>query len=173
MYLKMLGGVVLILSTSLIGSIKAGELKERVENLLELNRMIVLLQGELRFHHATLSEAFENVEKRMEGSFAECLKTFVEKLRSKDSGGFEKSWSEFTEQLLEKKLFLNSDQGIFRVIQNALGYLDLTLQKDSMELAVLQIEDAVKEAKRQQEEKEKLYRIMGVTIGMLLTLVVL
>ena len=38
MYLKMLGGVVLILSTSLIGSIKAGELKERVENVQKERR---------------------------------------------------------------------------------------------------------------------------------------
>ena len=61
MYIKIIGSLFLLSSATAIGFLKAEELRERVERLQELKRMMMLLQGELRFHRAELSEAFENV----------------------------------------------------------------------------------------------------------------
>ena len=58
MYIKIFGGLLLIGSAAAMGFLKAEELKKRVSGLSELKRMMVLLQGELRFHRAILSEAF-------------------------------------------------------------------------------------------------------------------
>ena len=58
MYIKAIGGLFFLSSAAAIGFLKAEELKERVKQLHELKRMIMFLQGELRFHRAELSEAF-------------------------------------------------------------------------------------------------------------------
>ena len=58
MYIKLIGSLFLLGSASAIGFLKAEDLKVRVRKLLELKRMIEFLQGELRFHKVTLSEAF-------------------------------------------------------------------------------------------------------------------
>ena len=60
MYIKIFGSIFLLTSAAAIGYLKADELKERARCLNALKRMMILLQGELRFHRATLSEAFEN-----------------------------------------------------------------------------------------------------------------
>lgn len=173
MYIKILGGFFLMGSAAAIGILKADELKERVDHLSELKRMMVLLQGELRFHRAALAEAFENVSGHTKEPFSMCLKEMAEKLEKRDSGGFCKIWSEMSEKLLKETRMEKSHSVILETLGNSLGYLDLTMQTETLNLAILQAEDAIKNAKEQLEAKGKLYRTMGVTVGALLTLLII
>ena len=69
MYVKLIGSLFLIGSAAAVGFVKAEELQVRVRLLLEIKRMIGFLQGELRFHKASLEEAFEAVAERMGSPF--------------------------------------------------------------------------------------------------------
>ena len=173
MYIKIIGSLFLMTSSAAIGFLKADELSERVKQLKELKRMMILLQGELRFHKAALPEAFENVSERAEAPFSGFLKEMSQKLESKDSGGFYGVWSEVSEKLLKNEGFKKEDRQILELLGSSLGYLDLTMQTETLNLAILQAEDAIKLAKEQQEVKGKLYQTMGVTAGALLTLLII
>ena len=76
MYVKLIGSLFLIGSAAAVGFVKAEELQVRVRLLLEIKRMIGFLQGELRFHKASLEEAFEAVAERMGSPFQEFLQEF-------------------------------------------------------------------------------------------------
>ena len=173
MYIKIIGSLFLMTSAAAIGFLKADELNERVKQLKELKRMMILLQGELRFHRAVLSEAFENVSERVEEPFASFLKEVAEGVEKKDLGGFERVWNEMSRQLLRGDGFAKEDEMLLEMLGSSLGYLDLTMQTETLNLAVLQAEDAIKLAKEQQEAKGKLYQTMGVTAGALLTLLII
>ena len=54
MYIKLIGSLLVLVSSTTIGFLKANELKIRVKKLEELKWMMSLLQGELRFHRAEL-----------------------------------------------------------------------------------------------------------------------
>ena len=82
MYIKIFGSVILLISTA-IGFFKAKELKKRVFCLMELRRTMILLQGELRFHRAALSEAFENVSKREVEPFSIFLLTTSKRIKKR------------------------------------------------------------------------------------------
>ena len=77
MYIKLIGSLFLLGSASSIGFLKSEELTERVKKLQEMKRMMILLQGELRFHRAELSEAFENVAERVQEPFKDFLKETI------------------------------------------------------------------------------------------------
>ncbi len=173
MYLKMIGSLFLMTSAIAIGFLKAEELNERVKRLTELKRMMVLLQGELRYRRAALAEAFENVSERVPEPFQRFLKEISERLEKRDADGFEKIWEEMSEKLLQEEGFCKEDGTLFEILKGSLGYLDLTMQTETLNLAILQTEDAIKLAKEQQESKGKLYRTMGVTCGALLTLLII
>ena len=79
MYLKIIGCLFCLGAAATIGFLKAEELKSRVKRLEEFKRMMMLLQGELRFHRATLSEAFESVSRRVEEPFAGFLEETAER----------------------------------------------------------------------------------------------
>lgn len=173
MYIKIIGGIVLIGSSAAIGYLKAEELTTRVKMLTEWKRMLVLLQGELRFHRATLSESFENVADRVKQPIRDFLRQTAGKINAMDQGGFEKVWSETGKQLLLKDGFLKEDGQLLETLKSSLGYLDLTMQTETLNLAILQTEDAIQHAKEQQKVKGKLYQTMGVTVGAILTLLII
>ena len=173
MYIKILGGLILTASAAAIGLLKAEELQKRVTGLSELKRMMVLLQGELRFHRAILSEAFENVAEHMNDPFSSYLKEMTVKLENRDFGGFDGIWREISGKLLRDAGLDKKDGAILETLGSSLGYLDLTMQTETLNLAILQTEEAVREAKGQLEIKGKIYRTMGVTVGALLTLMII
>lgn len=160
-------------SATAIGFLKADELKTRVEILQELQRMILFLQGELRFHRASLSEAFENVAGRVTEPFSLFLKETARRMEEREPGGFEEIWKETTKKLLKNDGFQKEDQEIMDILKNSLGYLDLTMQTETLNLAMLQTKEAVQNARELQDSKGKLYRTMGVTVGALLTLLMI
>lgn len=173
MYLKLIGGILLIGSSAAIGSMKAEELTTRVKMLTEWKRMLVLLQGELRFHRGTLSESFENVADRVKTPIRDFLRQMAEKMQGMDPGGLEKAWSESGGLLLLKDGFCKEDEQLLETLKSSLGYLDLTMQTETLNLAVLQTEDALQKAREQRDCKGKIYQTMGVTVGAILTLLII
>lgn len=173
MYIKITGCLFLVTSTAAIGFLKADELNERVKRLQEFKRMLMLLQGELRFHRATLSESFEAVSERVEEPFRSFLKETAERLNQRESGGFDAVFKEMSGKLLRSEGFLKEDGQLLELLRNSLGYLDLTMQTENLNLVIIQAEEAIKSAKEQQESKGKLYQTMGVTVGALLTLLII
>lgn len=173
MYLKLIGGILLVGSSTAIGYMKAEELSTRVKMLTEWKRMLVLLQGELRFHRGTLSESFENVSERVEAPIRDFLRQMTDKMQGMDPGGFEKAWTESGSLLLLKDGFLKEDGQLLETLKSSLGYLDLTMQTETLNLAVLQTEDALQRAKEMRDRKGKLYQTMGVTVGAILTLLII
>ena len=173
MYIKIMGGLFLLSSAAAIGFLKAEELNERVKMLQQLKRMMMLLQGELRFHRAELSEAFENTAERIEAPFSDFLKETSGKLRQRTGEGFEKIWCENSKYLLRAEGFANEDAQLLELLGSSLGYLDLTIQTEHLNLVMLRTEEALEEAKKRKESRGKLYQTMGVTVGALLTLLMI
>lgn len=173
MYIKIIGGLFLLSSATAIGFLKAEELNERVKRLQELKRVIMILQGELRFHRAELSEAFENVAERVEAPFESFLYKMAKELEQGNSGGYSVVWRENSKKLLKSEGFLKEDALLLELLGNSLGYLDLTMQTENLNLALIRTEEAIEHAKEQQKSKGKLYQTMGVTVGALLTLLMI
>ena len=172
MYIKLIGSLFLLGSASSIGFLKSEELAERVKKLQEMKRMMILLQGELRFHRAELSEAFENVAERVQEPFRYFLKETGNRLEKKEAG-FDEIWEETSIKILAVEGIRREDEQLLDLLKSSLGYLDLTLQTETLNLAILQTEDSINQAKEQQARKGKLYQTMGVTVGALLVLLII
>lgn len=173
MYIKVIGGLFVLVSSAAIGFLKAEELHQRVKLLEELKRVIVLLKGELRFHRAELSEAFEHVAEKTSVPFEGFLKNTAKQMEMRAEGGFEKIWSDNCLSLLRTEGFRKEDRELFEVLGTGLGYLDLTMQKENLNLVLQQIEEKIGCAKEVQKSKGKVYQTMGVTVGTLLALMMI
>lgn len=173
MYLKIIGSLFLLTSAASIGYLKAENLNERVKVLKEFKRMMLCLQGELRFHRAVLWEAFENVSKRVGKPFSSYLKEISCRMESKKYESFELLWEETSQLLLRKEGFAKEDRQLFELLGASLGHLDITMQSDSLNLAILQTDEHIERAKEQLQKKGKLYQTMGITIGAFLVLLII
>lgn len=173
MYLKIIGCLFIMTSTIGIGWEKAEELKERVKMLEELKCMMLLLQGELRFHHAALSEAFENVSVRVREPLCSFLRETAERLEKREGKSFEKIWDDASQSLLSGTGFRAEDGRLFELLRGSLGYLDLEQQTETLNQTIFRTEEAIGAAKEEQRQKGRLYQTMGVTAGAVLTLLVI
>lgn len=173
MYLKIIGCLFCLGAAATIGFLKAEELKSRVKRLEEFKRMMMLLQGELRFHRATLSEAFESVSRRVEEPFAGFLEETAMRLEERQRGNFDEVWKEMSKRLLYTEGLQKEDEQLLELLRSSLGYLDLTMQTETLNLAMTQTEESIRQAKEMQERKGKLYQTMGVTVGALLALLII
>ena len=173
MFIKLIGSLFLIASTSAIGILKAESLNVRVKRLLELKRMIGCLQGELRFHKVSLSEAFEQAALRLEAPFDVFLNELSEKLEKKDQKNLMELWQDAVDQLLKKEGFQKADRYLLEMLGKGLGYLDLQMQVENLQLVMMQTEEAISEAKETQKIKGKLYQTMGMTAGVFLILLII
>ena len=173
MCLKILGSIFLIASAATIGCMKADELRQRVKSLNELKRSMILLQGELRFHRATLSEAFENISGRVKYPFDKYFEEISKALETENSVGFLSLWSEMSEKIISDAGLKKEDKALLELLGGSLGFLDITMQIENLNLTILQTEDAISSAKEQLTVKGKLYQTMGVTVGAFLTLLII
>ena len=105
--------------------------------------------------------------------FQEFLQELAEKLGKKEIKGFEEIWKEQVDSLLKEDGFQKEDRYLFQMVGNGLGYLDLNMQIENLNLAMLQTEEALKIAKEVQKVRGKLYQTLGVTAGMFLTLLII
>lgn len=172
MYLKLIEGACLFALSTAFGLMKSEKLKERTRMLGELKKMTVFLQGELRFHRSVLSEALESISSRAAYPLDGFLKEVSEKLEKKEAG-FEEVWTESVEKLFLKETLWKEDRSLFLMLGNSLGYLDVAMQLEHLNLVILQVEESLKQAKEQQEIKGKLYRTMGAAAGAFFVLLII
>ncbi len=173
MYIKIIGALFLMSSAAAIGFLKAEELEERVKKLQEMKRMMLLLQGELRFYRAELTDAFEHVSEKAAEPFSGFLRDTAQRLKQHEAGGFEKIWQESIETISDKQGLLEEDLELLKILGSSFGYLDLAMQTETLNLGILRTEEAIRQAKEEREKKGKLYQTMGVTAGALLTLLII
>lgn len=173
MYLKIIGSLFLLTAAGSIGFLKAENLNQRVKLLKEFKRMVICLQGELRFHRTVLWEAFENVSKRVSDPLASFLKEISCRLESKNYEDFELLWNENSKLFLWNAGFAREDRQLLELLGTSLGHLDITMQNDSLNLAILQTDEHIEQAKEQFQKKGKLYQTMGITMGVFLVLLII
>ena len=82
-------------------------------------------------------------------------------------------WQNAVEHLLKKDGFQKEDRYLFQILGNGLGYLDLKMQTENLQLAMAQTEEAMILAKETWKVKGRLYQTMGVSAGVFLTLLII
>ena len=150
--------------------VKTESSEKELQELKKQNQELLRNKAKLE---ASLEEAFEAVAERMGSPFQEFLQELAEKLGKKEIKGFEEIWKEQVDSLLKEDGFQKEDRYLFQMVGNGLGYLDLNMQIENLNLAMLQTEEALKIAKEVQKVRGKLYQTLGVTAGMFLTLLII
>lgn len=173
MGIKWICCVGLLMISSAIGFAKSKALDQRVRRLCQWKRVLMMIQGELRFHRATLWECFEEVSGKAEEPFGTFFGKVAERIGQKEEGGFEKIWDEEYKNLLKSGNFPKDDASLLELFGESLGHLDLTMQMEQLEHAMDQAGENIRQAREQREKKGDLYRTMGISVGVLLALLVI
>ena len=167
MYLKITGIVLIMMSASLMGYLFSKDYIERINRLEQIQKMLILLKGEISYSNNSVQEALENISEMIEGKVGE----FVTKVQEIP---LSVAWSLGVDNIFDKKSSLKSeDKNSLKDFGRGLGITDRQTQINNIEKYQSQIQLTIKELKEEKNEKCKLYRMLGITCGAFLGIVLI
>ncbi len=173
LFMKIIGCVMVIGSSTGIGFFFSNEMKCRLDNLKELRKMVGLLRGDIRYAKTPLPEAIASITRRHQGSFSNFFNSVSEKLRELSGQTFADIWKEAVgKELVDTALSKKDKQHLIQFGEN-LGYLDKEMQMNVIDLFQSQLEEEIKEMTKTMKEKSYLFNSLGVMAGVFIVIVML
>jgi stage III sporulation protein AB len=170
---KMIGCILVILSSAGMGFFFSNEVKCRIEDLKELRKLIVLLRGDIRFGNTPLPEAVSAIARRHKGYYAPFFTKVSTRLNELSGITFQDIWKDAVENELNDTALSKKDKLQLLQFGENLGYLDKDMQMNTLELFLSQLEDEINELSKTVKEKAYLYNSLGIMAGIFVSIIML
>lgn len=172
LWMKIVGCILIMCSTSGMGYLYAGEVKRRQEDLKATRSVALLLRGDIRYAQTPLPEAFENVAKRHEGRLLEFLCEVAARLKERNGLSFAEIWGQ-AESYLSDTSLTKKDKLLLHQLGESLGYLDKEMQLNTIDLFLSQTEESIAELSKEMVTRMRLYRSIGIMAGIFVVIIIL
>ena len=158
--LKIAGAVLVIFSCSALGYSKSIHMTRRLQQLREIEKMVFLILGEITYRREALPEALGTVAYRLPEPLAGFLKEVSEAAGQYQGACFQEIFREKAKTYLSGTALCPKDLEEFLQLGAYLGYLDITMQKNTITLYLEQLKREMENLQREMPAKQKLYRSM-------------
>lgn len=158
----------------MLGLCIANNMRLRVKQLKELERIILFLEGEIRVRHSILSEAFRFASKKCGQPFNEWLIYLSDSLSDINcDSDFYTIWTSSLAILRDKSRLNKTDLSIVENIGQTLGYLDIRAMEQGLSLERENIKDVAKTSLCELPNRVKISIILGILGGVFIIIVLL
>jgi stage III sporulation protein AB len=171
--MKIIGCILIILSTTGMGFYFSSIMKCRMEDLKEWKKLICLLRGDIRYASTPLPEAISSAGRRHEGNFHAFLNTVGTQLQELAGETLAAIWKSAAEKELSNTSLNTKDKvQLIRFGEN-LGYLDKDTQMNTFELYLSQLDEEIADLSRTVKGKAYLYNSLGIMAGIFITIIMI
>ncbi len=171
--MKIVGCILIFLSTTGIGFYYSTTMKCRVEDLREWKKLICLLRGDIRYANTPLPEAISSIGRRHEGNFHTFFNSVGTQLQELAGETLATIWKTAAEKELSNTALNKKDKvQLIRFGEN-LGYLDKDMQMNTFELYLTQVDEEITELNRTVKGKAYLYNSLGIMAGIFITIIMI
>ena len=165
-YLKFLNMILIIIICSYIGIDKAKTFSLRVFKLRNLKNSFNIFKTKLEFTYEPVKEIFTEISEIVYGNKNNIFKSYVNNMKN---GKFEDAWNL---AVAENSFSLSKeDIKIISNFGNLLGKTDLKGQINEIELANNFLDKQIIEAEETRKKNDKLYKSLGIIIGITIVIV--
>lgn len=171
--IKISFSIVVLISSSLLGILYGGIFSKRERNLRDLEYNIRLLESEIIASNSPLPIALENTYKKGKGDIKDIFLNIERDLLNNEREDMFKSFLS-QENLLKKKYMLKKeDISIFLFLGKILGKTNKEDQEKNLKFIIKQIENIKDEANIEKNNNVKLYRTLGVLMGLGIIIIII
>jgi stage III sporulation protein AB len=170
MIIKIIGSVLLLCATSLIGFSLAADCSKRPKVLRELQILLQMFENEISYLSNLLVQSFERI---YTGSKTEAALIFKEAAENLASPGItaDAAWEKAVESIYSKLGLNKEDKAILVTFGKMLGNSDLEGQINNIRLVSSQLKLQELKAEEMRQKNEKMYKSLGVLCGLALVIV--
>lgn len=170
---KLLGLAMIFGGCILSGLSLEERMKYQWKLLTEWKEILCYLEKEMTWHRTRLPDALCCAAEGHTKSLNQFLQCVAERVRKRDGRAFEEIWKEALRETIKEEELSRSRRILLEEAAEAVSAQDAVIQKALLEKSVWHLEEAVKEAERDYQEKGKLYRRLSITAGAFLIIILL
>lgn len=158
----------IFLTTSAIGILKAKKYVYRVEELREIKTALNMFRTKLKFTYQPIPEIFKEISERLNSNIGNIFRIASNNMGSETA---QEAWNGAIEL---NSLNINfEDKSILKNLSNLLGQTDLEGQINQIELTWNFIDEQIIKAEKERQKNEKLFRTLGMTIGLVIVIILM
>jgi len=162
-----------IFGCAAMGMSAGNELGRRIRDLRELLKLLELLEGEISYAHAVLTESFRHAARRMRTPYAEFLENMAEHMDERRGDTLKDIFAHHVRDDLKNTALLSADREELVCFGEQLGNLDVKMQLAAIALYRKQLSQACVQAQENWRRDSKLYRCLGFMGGLFLAVLFL
>lgn len=171
--LKAAGSILVVLSATAFGIRKAADLKEQYAQLLHIQRIIYMLQSEMRYARESLGEIFLHIGNLVEEPYREWFAEMNNRIEERNGGTLAEIWADSVWQNLWNCGLRNEEIQRLSELGGQLGSADMEMQMKALELYQIQVTESLDTMREELKMKMRLRCCLGVTCGMLIAILLL
>lgn len=171
--LKLLGAVLVLFSCTALGWGKSMSLQRRLEQLREIEKLVHLILGEITYRKEALPEALLRTSQKAVPPFDEFLQEVSRQASLFQGECFSKIFRETAQRCLENSALKRKDLEVFVQLGEYLGWMDITLQKNTIALYLEQLKQEIQSLEKELPGRKKMYQSLGAMAGIFLTILCL
>ena len=170
--LKLLGMFCILSGSTGLGIRFAKELDLRIQELSELQKLMILLKGEIRYMHQPLPEAFLQLSVSAASPLGDFFRHTAEALQRRQGRTAGKIWKENMDQDLKGLHISLREREELEKLGSMLGYLDVEMQMNTLDYYLEQLKLSAAGAAETAKNCRRLYQYMGVLGGAALVILI-
>lgn len=150
---------------SYIGILKSKSFENRVVELSKFQSALVMFESKLKFTYEPIKNIFEEIS-----SVIYKNESNIFFLTSKEEKNINKAWCENVSSIL---FLTNSDKEVIKTMGKLLGKTDIEGQLSEISLGLDLIGKQIKYAEYERNKNSKLYKTMGVILGLGISIILI
>lgn len=170
--IKIIGLFLGVIGCGAIGLLKARDIRERKQLLLEFKSLLLHISTEISYFKEPLPQIFERLSADQEGAcgllLRNCLTSYL--TSGKDMGEL---WRDSVDFVYESLPVTEQDAALMKKCGDFLGQSDFKRQQDHFLLLHRQLDEQIEEAQKWIDSKGRMYERLGFLAGLVIAIALL
>ena len=170
MFLKLLGSLIVISSTTIMGFVYSRVYGQRVRQLRDMQYALNMLESEIVYNSTPLTSALCTVAGKC-SSVGKLFNTIADILKSKKCETISDAFNMAIDINKNELYFEDEETALINSFLQSIGSSDLENQKKNFNITVKKLESFEKTAEESKSKNEKLYKYLGLSAGVLIVII--
>lgn len=169
---KVAGAILLLLGSTAFGVYKACMYNSRLDNLYEIKKAFLYIQGEIRYMNTPMPETLAGAARQIKGT---CRRFFSRVASELDAGigkELKQVWENAVANEIPHGVLEREAVETLREMGGQLGCLDTQAQEKAIDYFLKKWDFLIETRRRERAEKLKLYYACGVMGGLLMVIII-
>ena len=160
--------LIILLSTSYIGILLSNKYQNRVKELKDMKSALTIFSTKIKFTYEPIPEIFNQISKQIRSNIGEIFKIASENMKSINATD---SWNMALEK--SSNSLNKEDIEVLKNLGNLLGRVDLEGQVNEIELVNTFLNTQIEKAEEENKKSSKMYKTLGITVGLAMVIVLI